>query len=75
MTSFADQQKEILSEGLHRPSEMGEMLRFPNALVRADVQKRWGLDHEDFDQRAKNIDAFQRSEEIKRYKVYKKRLF
>ena len=75
MSDFAQQQKEILSEGLHRPSEMGEMLRFPSEAKRAEVMRRWGLDHEDFDQRVKNIDAFQRSEEIKRYKVYKKRLF
>jgi len=75
MADFDQQQRDILSGGLHNPSEMGEMLRFPSQLVRQGVIARWGLDHPDWDEKCKNIERFQRSEEIKRYKVYTKRLF
>jgi len=73
--TFDDQQHEIRVDGRHKPTEMGEMLRFPSAAVRTDVWRRWGIDHPDVETRSRNIRRFQASEEIRRYKVYKNRLF
>jgi len=75
MSDFDSQQREIISEGLHNPSEMGEMLRFPSTAVRDAVWHKHGIHHPDPVERAMNIERFKRSEDYQRYKVYKKRFF
>ena len=73
MTTFDDEQREILADGLHRPSEMGEMLRFPSSAVRDAVWRKWGVDCPDYETRIRNIERFKRSEDYLRYKVFKPR--
>lgn len=73
--TFAEQQRLILSEGLHRPTEMGEMLRFPDVATRNAIGMKYGLDVEDWETRRRNIERFKRSEDYQRFKVYRKRLF
>lgn len=74
-SKFDDSQRLILSEGLHNPTDMGEMLRFPSNAVRAAVWNKWGINHPDDETRRKNIERFKRSEDYQRYKVYKPRFF
>ena len=74
-TRYDEAQRRTRDEGLHNPTEMGEMLRFENLAHRKRIGKKWGLDHPDFETRQRNIKRFQRSDDYERVKVYKPRHF
>ena len=75
MSEFDDQTRNIRDAGLAHVSDMGEVMRFPDMATRKAIGLKYGLDIEDWETRKRNIEAFKRSQDYLRYKVYKKRLF